>query len=137
MLACLGHAPAVDAAHVVMVDQGSEDWFHSGASSLDQTPVIGFVSSKLLMHSIVQRLVDGVVDFLERCVFPDAFFSQGAVPAYLFTAAVALHLVPFRSHHLLLERQDGFVASFLHTCCNQQLIMQNFWQLRMQKNWQQ
>ncbi len=43
MLTRQGHAPGVDSAHVVVVDQGAKYWFHSGASWLDQTLMIGFI----------------------------------------------------------------------------------------------
>lgn len=73
--------------------------------------MIGFVRSKLLMHPIVQALVDGVVDFLERCVFPNALFSQRTFTAYFFTAAVALHLVPLSSDGLFFKGQDGLIST--------------------------
>ena len=49
----LRHPTAIDAFHIVVVNQRAQHRLYSGAPPLYQPPVVCFVGSELLMHLVV------------------------------------------------------------------------------------
>ena len=65
MFICCGHSPAVEPSHTVVVDECPQHRFHGGAPPLDQPSVVRFIVRQLLMHPVIKRFVDTVIQLLE------------------------------------------------------------------------
>src|SRR5690606_36476819 len=91
----LCHSSGVDAFHVVVVDERSQDRFYGGASSFGEKSGVVLVPVQLFLHPVIQRFVKAVFYLFELGYFSTTSGSKGTIPAILFTASITLLLIAF------------------------------------------
>src|SRR5690606_13747531 len=114
MFVGLCHASGVNAFHIMVVDECSQNGFYRATSPFDQSSMVSFVFCKFLMHFIVQRLVDAFIYLFKLRSFAATSCSQWAIFTVSFAASKCLFFVTFAVGSDTFKGQNRFISTFLN-----------------------
>lgn len=107
------YSSCIHPLHVVVIDKRAQNGFNTGTSAFGEETGVVRIALEFLVHFIVKRFVDGIINLFKFGHFSAAFCSKWTVFAIPFTATVDFLCVAFGiSFGVFIQKKSSVTTRF-------------------------